>query len=127
MYQASFDLSAILSSQARFRVLQTLAHLTEGLRLRELERECDLNIRSIQLATQALRQEKVLRKTTDGYFLFDDKSSAAIHIRALFRFLRDEEIRKNARSLSTRAKAVIRLSEEMRHLVSMGRGSIGNR
>ena len=120
MGHRSADLSAVLSSQARFRVLHRLAALTVGLKLRELERACGLSIRSVQLATQALTHERVLRKTRDGYFVLNDKSPAAARLCGMFAYLHDEETRQKAQALSARAQAVVQLSDQVRRLVRMG-------
>lgn len=117
------DLSHTLSSQARFRVLQVLSPLNLGLKLRELERACALNVRSIQLATQALVQEGVLRKNSNGHFVLNKKSKISAQLRGLFKYLWDQKTREEAHALSSRAQAVMRLSEQVSVLVRAGNRS----
>lgn len=117
------DLSSILSSQARFRVIEVLALLSVGLKLREIERETNLGIRSIQLATQSLLEEGVLKKNREGFFTLHSKSPTGELLRGLFQYLRDERIRKNASTFSYRAKSVIQFSDELVHLIHQARSS----
>jgi len=113
MHSDPWELSRILSSNARFRVLQVLVPLPEGMGLRELERATHLNIRSVQLATQGLVRERILKKDRRGHFRLNSRLPIAVKIKKLFIFLRDEQIRERAQKFSTRAKQVIQLSEEM--------------
>lgn len=111
------DLSLILSSQARFRVLQILSLLKSGLGLRELERSTRLGIRSIQVATQALMKERILKKDRAGLFHLNEASPATCRLRGLFEYLRGEELQEKGKALSKRAHQVVRLCDEMRTFV----------
>ena len=115
---ASENLSSIISSEARFRVLQVLASVPAGLKLRELERATGLSIRSIQVATEGLVAERVLQKSKTDAFQFNPKLVLAQKVKRLFLFLRDEELREKAHALSERAKQVVRLSEEVARFVN---------
>jgi hypothetical protein len=117
-------LSSILSSEARFLVLQVLASLPSGLKLRELERATELGIRSVQVATEGLLAEQVLSKNHLGLFQLNQKSAQANKVKKMFNFLRDEEIREGAQILSKRAKQIVRLSEEVAQFVNKGRAGL---
>ena len=114
----AWELSSALSSEARFRVMQVLCGLRVGLRLRELERATELSIRSIQVATEGLLKEKVLRVDQEGRFTVNPTSSVAHRVLRLFLAWRDEETRRKAELLSDRARLVVRLSDEVARFVS---------
>jgi hypothetical protein len=61
-----FDVSRIVSSQARFRVLRRLLQHHHPVGLRELQRYCDLSVRSIQVAVRGLNLEGVLTVNSSG-------------------------------------------------------------
>lgn len=124
---SSVDLSLILSSQARFRVLQTLTLLSIGLGLREIERQTHLNIRSVQIATQSLVKEKILKKNANGLFLLNASSPAAKPLQGLFKYLRDVEISKKSKAFSERAQWTLQLSQEVSNLIRQARRPSGTR
>jgi hypothetical protein len=113
----AWELSSALSSEARFRVMQVLCGLRVGLRLRELERATELSIRSIQVATEGLLKEKVLRVDQEGRFTVNSASSMGNQVLRLFLAWRDEETRRKAELLSDRARLVVRLSDEVARFV----------
>ena len=119
--EALLDLSSVLSSRARFRILQTLALLTEGMHLRELERQTSLGIRSVSVAVEALIQERVLKKNSEGIFYLNMDSPVASLLKGLFNYLREEKTRENAKRLSRRAQQVVRLSDEVSKLIHSAR------
>jgi hypothetical protein len=114
----AWELSSALSSEARFRVMQVLCGLRVGLRLRELERATELSIRSIQVATEGLLKEKVLRVDQEGRFTVNSASSMGNQVLRLFLAWRDEETRRKAELLSDRARLVVRLSDEVARFVN---------
>lgn len=117
------DLSAILSSQARFLILQTLSLLTEGLGLRELERQTQLGIRSVQVATQALITEGILKKSKTGLLRLNGSSAAARSLQGLFKYLRDQKLNETAHLLSERARRALQLSDEVAAIVRRAKRS----
>ena len=117
----AWELSSALSSEARFRVMQVLCGLRVGLRLRELERATELSIRSIQVATEGLLKEKVLRVDQEGRFTVNSASSIGNQVLRLFLAWRDEETRRKAELLSDRARLVVRLSDEVARFVKSKR------
>ncbi len=117
----AWELSSALSSEARFRVMQVLCGLRVGLRLRELERATELSIRSIQVATEGLLEEKVLRVDQEGRFTVNSASSIGNQVLRLFLAWRDEETRRKAELLSDRARLVVRLSDEVARFVKSKR------
>ena len=94
--------------------MQVLSGLSVGLRLLELERATEeLSIRSVQVATEGLLAEKVLRRDRQGHFRVSPRSSVAKTIVQMFGAVRDEETRKKAERLSDRARLVVSLSNEV--------------
>ncbi len=114
----TWELSSVLSSEARFRIMQVLCGLRVGLRLRELERATELSIRSIQVATEGLLEEKVLRVDQEGRYTVNSASSIGNRVLRLFLAWRDEETRRKAELLSDRARLVVRLSDEVARFVN---------
>lgn len=98
--------------------MQVLCGLRVGLRLRELERATELSIRSIQVATEGLLKEKVLRVDQEGRFTVNSASSMGNQVLRLFLAWRDEETRRKAELLSDRARLVVRLSDEVARFVN---------
>jgi hypothetical protein len=116
-----WELSSALSSEARFRIMQVLCGLRVGLRLRELERATELSIRSIQVATEGLLKEKVLRVDQGRRYTVNSASSIGNQVLRLFLAWRDEETRRKAELLSDRARLVVRLSDEVARFVKTKR------
>lgn len=116
----TWDMASILSSEARFKVLEILAPLHEGLGLRALERASHLKIRSIQVATSGLLKEGILKKNARGFLQFNARSVVAQNIQKFFAFIAEQKIAEQAISFSPRAKQVLELSENVRKLVLAG-------
>jgi len=89
--------------------------------LRELERATHLNIRSVQVATEGLVSEKILKKDRNGHFGLNEKSELACFVKKFILFLRDEQLRERAKHFSDRAKQVIRLSDQVADFVKIGK------
>ena len=112
------NLPTLLSSEARFRVLRVFS-LTEGsLGLRELERSTQIAIRSIQVATQALSKDGVLKKDRQNLFRLNAKHPDGPRLRAMFQYLQKEELKDKANALSTRAQRAVRLCDDVRDLLT---------
>ncbi|MBU6154709.1 MAG: hypothetical protein KGP28_10445 [Bdellovibrionales bacterium] len=113
-----WKLADALSSDARFRVLQVLSNLDEGLGLRALERATALSIRSVQVATAGLVRDGVLVREGTGIYVLNDETELGKRILRLFHFLRDERIRERSLNLGVRARRVVELCEEVAQFVN---------
>lgn len=111
------DFSAIFSSRARFKILESLCPLKKGLKLREIESSTGLGIRSIQIATKALVQEGILLKNKESFFYLNDRSRTSFVLRGLFEYLRNEECQESAKKLSNRARKTINLCDDVGQLI----------
>jgi DNA-binding IclR family transcriptional regulator len=116
-----WSLSQTISSEARFRILQILTPLSEGMGLRELERATELGIRSVQVATEGLIREKILIKNKNGCFQLNRTSELFSVLKKIFLSLRDERLRARAQTFSNRAAQVIRLSDQVANFVKIGK------
>ena len=116
-----WKLADALSSDARFRVLQVLSNLDEGLGLRALERATALSIRSVQVATAGLVRDGVLVREGTGIYVLNDETELGKRILRLFHFLRDERIRERSLNLGVRARRVVELCEEVAQFVNRNR------
>ena len=119
----SIDLSTLLSSQARFRVLKALCGF-QGARLRTLEHLTGLAIRSVQVAVNGLEKQNMLtRQKKDRailYCLNEDHPGSEL-LKSIFNLIRRNTIQARAHVYHSRAKAALRFSDEMLELVRNGR------
>jgi DNA-binding transcriptional ArsR family regulator len=120
------DISAILSSQARFRVLKALWAFGGAMSLRSLEAVTGLAVRSVQVALSGLGSEKVIQSEGRGRskrYRLDTTSDSAEVLAGIFGLVAMDEIQRRSPRYSKRAKAVLDLSEDMHRLVRNARPS----
>lgn len=111
-----FDLSTILSSRAKFQVLQVLSTVEEGTSLRNIERLTGLAIRSVQIAVKSLVEAGVLEKKQKGRRILIRMNSQHVFFEALrdvFSVLQKHRLQFMANQHSEKAKDVLAFSSDV--------------
>ena len=112
----SDDLSILFSSQARYRVLQTLFLFEKPLPIRHIESLTGTAIRSVQVALQGLVRERAVLRTRRGSHIVYEMNSKHIAypiLSEVFAVIRRDRYRRRTASLGARAQRSLEFSNEL--------------
>lgn len=119
-----FDLSRILSSQARFRVLESLHTLNGRARIRHIEKLTQLAIHSVQVALQRLVAEKVILKSgrkPHPLYALNPRHPAYEILNNVFNLIKAASLRQRARKFDKAAESSLAFSSELRDVTQRAR------
>lgn len=121
IYRVSdYDISKILSSRARFRILEVLCSFRSPLPLRHLEALTGLAIRSIQVAAAGLEEEGVIlaqRRARSVRYFFNNRHPAFSVIQEVFAVTTRNQILRRSARYHRAAQASLRFSTEAQMLL----------
>ncbi|MBN8555134.1 MAG: hypothetical protein J0L93_06805 [Deltaproteobacteria bacterium] len=108
------QISDVISSKARFKVLKCLEQQFEPISLREVISLTELPIRSVELALKSLVKERILkdyRKKRSHLFQLREDHLLTPSIKSIFQALRNTELEQRAKTYTKEANKALAFAQ----------------
>ena len=114
----------VISSEARLKVLHTLAFSKRGLPLRQIEKYTGLAVRSVQVALYGLTAEEVVRKRALGrrtFYSLNSKHPTFHLLQRIMTLVRKNFIIQRSERYHLRAQANLKFSNDVTELLQVAK------